>query len=141
MERLHDPRVRRWLAGYVWSLKDAMGLRDWIVHVVSYPPVSDERECHAVIHPEDGKHEATVKFDADFLDEDPEEQRYIVCHELIHCHLNQVQWQVEDDLPTLLGLSAHQAFFSSFTRNVETAVDSMARAWAELLPLPPERSA
>src|SRR5215213_9702402 len=65
-----------------------------------------------------------------FLDCKAEEQRHHVVHELVHCHVEAVFAIVRRTTP--------RRRFEPIRILAEYAVDSIARAWAETLPLPAE---
>lgn len=117
---------------YVRKVADAMGLRDWRLDVKGEPPEYAYAQCR----PTDGQRHAELRFGSDFEALEPERRRAIVVHELVHCHIAQLQWQVEKDLERHLGPSTDRVFFDSFRRNVEYAVDAIAEALAPHLPLP-----
>lgn len=122
---------------YIREMADLMGLRDWRFDLNYYPPTDDG--AFAEIAPDDGKQSATIRFGADFPTYDREQQRAIVVHELVHCHLDLIQQQARKDLPRLLGQPAYDAFFPSFVRGIERGVEGIAQAWAVTLPLPPKQ--
>lgn len=115
---------------YVREVADRMGLKDWLFHIHDEP--TESSEAAAEIYPTFGRKVATIHFSDRFLDDSPEAQREIVCHELIHCHFN-AACQVADRLEEVL----HEVFIME----IEYGVDGLASVIARGMPLPtaPER--
>lgn len=143
MRRVHDSAEREWIVEYIAELRDLMGLGHFTVTFQAYPPAEqDEVSTAAQIQIPDGKRDATIQVDPDFVDEPPEEQRETLVHELVHCHLADMGNMVYEDLKHPLGITAHAIFNDGFTRALEHATDAIAKAWAAQLPLPaPEHRA
>jgi hypothetical protein len=119
---------------YVRRLADMVGLCDWRFVVLEEAPA--DTDAVANVTPVAGRKYAEFRFRPDFFDDGPEERRATVLHELIHCHLAAISEQVRSDLLTHLGQATYDVFVAAFLRQLEYAVDGMAEAWAELLPLP-----
>jgi hypothetical protein len=112
---------------YVEDIAARMRLGHWRITIVDESPRDDG--TLASVHPWYGRHAATVRLSDGFLVEMPEEQRYVIIHELLHCHLAHLDKLIEDDLSTDAGRAYRLAN--------EYAVDSLAQAIAPFLPLPP----
>lgn len=125
-------RDRKALAHYIRWVADHLELRDWEFDLEREP---SEDDCWATVTPTYGKKHAAITVAANFRELAPYKQREIVVHELVHCHLAQVQSQVEDDLEEQLSKSTDAIFFAAFRRNVEYAVDGLSKALAEHFPL------
>lgn len=110
-----------------------MELRDWevIVAVGDLETPGAGAEVEVV----EGRKLARIVVDENFRGKAPDVQRYIVVHELVHCHLTPVQHQVEYDLEKELGRQADRLFSDGFRRNLEYGVDGLASAIAKHLPL------
>ena len=131
---------RQEVGNYVRGIADLMGLRDWEFRIDF--DAGDERESNianmvelAYVEPSYGRKLAHLHLHPDLRDMDPNQIRMIVAHEMVHCHLAAVQDQCEDDLEKVLGMYADILFHKAFRRNLEYAVDGIATAWAEMLPL------
>lgn len=139
-------RDRRALNTYIRYVADEMGLRDWTFTIRHGLGDEENDGTIARCQPVDGRRHATITFCSDFREHKLADQRNTVVHELIHCHLTLVQWQVERDLKGHLAPAAFTAFFDSFVRNVEHATDSLAGAVEAAVvvpkwPRPPKRKA
>lgn len=123
------------LASYVSDVARKMNLRDWELHVYSDPPEgSDAAGSYEAIY---GRKVAHLRFDPHLVNgSDMEELRHVVCHELVHLHLDPLLCMVETDLPGELSKSAHGLFLAGFLRHLEYAVDELAGAIAPRFPLP-----
>lgn len=80
------------LGHYVRYCADAMGLRDWSF-VLARRYLTDTSAI-ASIDITYGKREALIKIADDFRSLCDERIRESICHELIHCHLDQVEYIV-----------------------------------------------
>lgn len=121
------------LGRYVRDMADLMGLRDWTVGIASDPPEDDE--ANASVEVTFGRRYAMIKFSATWTERAPEEMRQTVVHELAHCHL----WSMNQricDLHNLLGTGTYEVMEKAYRENLELAIDAIAQAWAETLPLP-----
>lgn len=120
------------LGGYARELADRMGMRDWTVRVDAVPADDDNAgECRVTY----GQRRATLRVSADWATRAPDDLRNTICHELLHCHLEPVTWAINNgQVP--LGSTAFVIFEGAFRDAMELAVDGIATAWAETLPLP-----
>lgn len=121
------------LGEYVREMADLMGLRDWMMGIADDPPDNDD--ANAQVDVPYGRWWASIKFNPSWPERDPEDLRRTVAHELVHCHLWSMHQRV-CDLHDLLGSTVYQVLNKAFTENLEHAVDGIAYAWAESLPLP-----
>jgi hypothetical protein len=121
------------LGKYVRNMADLMGLRDWHLKLMNDPPDDPEAAaCCEVIY---GQKYALIRFHRDWTSADPEELRSTVIHELIHCHVEPMRWSV-NNVKHVVGTAMFEVIFDAFSDALEVAVDGMARAWAESMPLP-----
>lgn len=123
------------LAHYLRFMADQCGLRDWTVGVASDPP--DDPEANAKIDAPFGRRFAMIHFPDSWAQRDPDGFRQTIVHELIHCHL----WHIDQrkcDLHGVLGDKAYDLYHKAHHEALELAVDGMAMAFADLLPLPNE---
>lgn len=119
---------------YIRELADTMGLRDWTVGIAHDPPDAD-LECNAQVHIPTGRKMAMISFPPTWMDRDPGEFRQTVVHELLHCHFAPLGWTVEHTSP-VLGMASYTLHYNAHQNAEEVAIDSIALAWAETLPLP-----
>jgi hypothetical protein len=126
-------RDRKALGKYMRECADLMELRDWHLDLSHDPPAGDD-DAYASCEPIEGRRKAVFRFAADFRKQDPETQRMVVAHELVHCHLAMAQLQAEQDTYPL-GPAASSLFQATFRRNLEYGVDGLAHALAKHLPL------
>lgn len=124
-------RDRKALGEYCRDVADRIELRDWHIDL-SHEPAGDPAwatsECIF------GRRRVVLRFCEEFRSLTPDDQRNVVVHELVHCHLAALQSQLERDLERHLGLGADRVFFDSARRNLEYAVDGLASALAKHLP-------
>lgn len=131
-----NAKDRKALGEYVRDTADKLELRDWTFNVEHAAlPSEDGLSTLADVTCTDGRKLATVRVCENFRERDPEEQRHVIVHELVHCHLTQLQDQCESDLHSLIGRPADTVFELSFRRNLEYAVDALASALAKHQPL------
>lgn len=130
-------RDRKVLSEYVRWVADVIGLRDWTFELLPSEALEDTDggKTLASCATADGRRFAVIRFDRGFKDTSPTDQRDTVVHELVHCHLSNLQWQFENDLKVHLAPHVFMALNASFERNVELAVDALAGAIAKHLPL------
>jgi hypothetical protein len=121
------------LGRYLRSLADEMGLRDWIVGIADVPP--DVEDCNASITIPHGRQYAMVHMAPGWEERDVDSLRQTMVHELLHCHFAPLQW-VTDSTASTLGMAAFQILSSAHNTAEEVAIDTIAREWAESLPLP-----
>lgn len=119
------PRILRRLA-------DLMGLRDWTVEYEDEPLPDDGRlaTCSVAY----GRRCVVIAVSERFWMEDEREQRHALAHELVHVHVNSIAARVKSDVEGELGAPAFRIFWSGFTRDFESAVDSLANVIAPSLP-------
>lgn len=120
------------LVRYVREMADMMGLRDWMVGIADDPPPDD---ANAQVDVPFGRRCAMIRFSSAWSNRDPEELRQTVAHELVHCHI----WSLEQricDIASLVGSDTRNLAENVYRETMELAVDAIATAWAETLPLP-----
>lgn len=117
-------RRQRWTS-YIRQLADALHLRDWRIEVSEELPAGEN--SIASCQPVYGRKYAVIRLSEGFLNDDHDEQRHTVIHELLHCHTG----------PMNRLLEAEESFTASVRQTMEYMVDGLADAIAPLLPLPP----
>jgi hypothetical protein len=123
-----DPR-KQLFSPYVRQIADLMGLKDWIVHVGDGPPTASNANASTFLRY--GAKDALIKLSEDFLNDPPAHQRITIVHELIHLHLAPADGLITD----FLGDETDPRY-KAYWRMMEYAIDGLAVAWAETLPLP-----
>lgn len=123
------------LGEYVRSLADVMGLRDWHINLMHDPP--DDPEHAACVDVRYGRRVVNVHFHPSWAQNEPETLRSTCVHELLHCHLKPTEWAI-NNASGALGMVGFTILHGSYMDALEVAIDSMATAWAETLPLPIE---
>jgi hypothetical protein len=121
------------LGKYVREIADLVGLRDWVVGVADDTPDREDANAQACVP--FGRRAVMIKFSPGWADRDPDELRQTVVHELVHCHL----WSLDQricDLHGIIGSAAYEVLEKAHHENLEHAVDAIALAWSETLPLP-----
>jgi hypothetical protein len=115
------------------AVADQIGLRDWVIDF-DWDNPAGEGDGASVAWPEGRKH-AVIRMGVNFMEQEAQEQRYIVVHELTHCHFAQMQDTVEEDLQEHLATPTYHLFGKSFRRAFEYGIDATAHAIAEHMPL------
>lgn len=121
------------LSVYVRELADLMGLRDWTIQVEvgGDDLVGYAGRCNVPY----GQKFATIRLAPSWAKETWSELRNTCVHELIHCHMMPIRWSI-NNVQNHLSPSMFDMFTGSYTDFEELAVDGIATAWAETLPLP-----
>lgn len=119
------------LRTYVRNLADQLGLSNW---EIEFDEVPSTTAAGAFIR--DYMYRVTLRFAEDFRDTPPIEQITSVVHELLHCVLAGADNVVRVDLADSeqISLPAFTLLKTSYSRQSELAVESLARALAGFLP-------
>jgi hypothetical protein len=120
------------VAAYIERAQETLMLLDLTIKVTEEQAPED---TYADISVHDEAPEATIRLAHSFWTLSAEDQRRVLVHELLHCHLAALS-NLKDDLEKTLGLAAFELFAASFERAEERTVDKLARIIAPLLPLP-----
>lgn len=133
MTRKEFERTKR----YLRELADPMGLRDWSFHLGRIP-LEESSGNLATVQPTYGQRDAVIRLCIDFPTKSSDERRYILVHELLHCHLDRIMTPFRENRVVwrLLGSAAADVIDDQVRENIEHAVDAIAREWAPALPLP-----
>jgi hypothetical protein len=123
---------------YIRRVADMVGLTDWTFLVVIDDDCELDDDTGAHCHPIYGRRHARITLCADWHELDADAQRYIVCHELMHCHFAIPGALVCDDLGQHLSQSVYDTFTASFRREMEHGIDAVATVVALSVPLPSE---
>jgi hypothetical protein len=132
LKYLDDNRRAYWQA-YIDSLKEPMRVRDWGITLTEEFAAEDAGASVSVIY---GRNRANIQIAQDFDTYEPEEQRQMIVHELMHIHaqpMGSVLQRVTESR-TEAWLLLATAFHSEA---LEHMVDLMAEIVAAYVPLPP----
>lgn len=120
---------------YVEILQAAIGLAHW--HVIIYDdPHPRKPDVVAVVDPGEGQNLGELWLNDGALEEEPEDLRATIVHELLHLHQGHILHAI-DDLSGEFGTTAWNLWESGFRRELEYMTDALARVIAPHLPLPP----
>ena len=122
---------------YLRTLADGLGLRDWSFELAR-APLDPHSGNVATIVPTFGQREAVVTLCHDYPTKSPDYRRYVLVHELLHCHLDRIMTPFRENrvLWRLIGAAAADVIDDQVRENIEHAVDAIAREMAPHLPLP-----
>lgn len=129
-----NQKDRKVVGDYLRSCADAMELRDWHIDY-SREELDADGDAAADVDVLYGRKRARIRLRAGFKDLPREDQRHIVAHELVHCHVEVLLDMARNDLEQLLGKPADHVFWLSYKRQLELAVDGLTTAIAKHLPL------
>lgn len=132
------------LGEYLRWIADRMGLRDWRFEMIVQETISTDGGLAGkdttfitlgLCSPTPGQKKAWIYFAEELRNEKREVLREVVVHELVHCHLVDMYEFGRTGVLDELAQSAYNLFMFGFTQAWEHATDSIARAWAEEMPL------
>jgi hypothetical protein len=127
------------LYAYVRVLANTLGLTDWEIEV-------DDDAAHlpadtlARVNVPTGRRTARISLGAEYANCTPEDQRNTLVHELLHCHFDTVSDLAERTLRRQLGAAAWDVYEEAQELLLEQAIDAVAVAVGEFLPVPPAGS-
>lgn len=127
---MNDATHARWLA-YIHRIADAILLKDWTFTLERTGPESTTAEAQIFLCY--GMRRGDLSVPPKFFAQTPEEQRHLIVHELVHAHF--------EDLDEHVRLYTNEQegsgyFQQAYKREREVAVDTLAMALAQFLPLP-----
>ena len=120
--------------GYLRQLADRIGLKDWIIAVDRGEPVLPGALASVCVV--DGRKLAIVRLASGLAGCPAPEQRYVLVHELVHCHLDGTHRAI-DAVKEVIGTAAFTLLEAQHRLAVELATDAVAEVLAPSLPLPP----
>jgi len=127
-------RQQKALQRYVNELCPMLGISDWNAVVQQEPPENSGHDgAHRSIP---GTRTSTLRFGEKFFGFEPEYQREVVVHELLHCVFAPEQDQVRHVLPDYFKGPAGELFRDLWFQAHEYAIDTLAVAFGRRLPLP-----
>lgn len=118
---------------YVHKVQTHLGLSHWTIRRSEHTPADDEA---AVMEFTPLQYDCAIRIGRTFWNYTPDDQRYVVCHELIHAHLRQSNDAMESTSDAL-GVAAYSVLTKAYNTATEFAVDALARAFAPFVDLPP----
>lgn len=124
---------RRRLGEYVRWVADAIELRDWTFTINRALLVDDD--ALAKITCTYGRKLARIELTIHFWRAEPDEQRHIVCHELIHAHLQPTSWNL-NNIADHVSRREFAMLEDGHKDAIEFATDALAAALAKHMPLP-----
>jgi hypothetical protein len=115
-------------------LQPMLRLSDWTIKVV-WDKASDESEDeYATNTPMGDSRHCEVRFSKRFLELDNKEMNQVIIHELMHCHLFQLEDYSVDSVEEIAPKRISALFNIGHTKLVETSIDAIADAFTELVP-------
>jgi len=125
---------KRAVATQLQLLQPMLKLSDWTIKVV-WDKSSDESEDeYATNTPMGDSRHCEVRFSKRFLELDNKEMNQVIIHELMHCHLFHLEDYTVDSVEEIAPKRISSLFNIGHTKLVETAIDSIADAFTEVLP-------
>lgn len=126
-------RLQYW-SEYIHTLAHSIRLQDWNFILDEEPT---DVNVAANTTPVYGRRVVIIRLHSDWDNLfTAEEQRHTILHELLHLHHFMVGDLVERDLRSVLSKSTHELLSASFRRQTELMIDSLADAFAPMVPLP-----
>jgi hypothetical protein len=126
----------QWEAEAKWIRKmaDAMRLADWEFTIRK---AQADADADADIEVTFGKRHASIRYGAEYWTYDQDKRRYIIAHELLHCHLDEIDTLI-NDLEQAVGVGFFNFLRQQYRVAEEHAVDVIAHLMAPHLPKAPE---
>lgn len=121
------------LAGYIAELQTALLLGHWRITVAQ--DASDVDAWADISVNSQASFTADLRISHDFWRQEPDRQREVLIHELLHLNSHQHD-AVVDNLEKPLGEIAWAVFSPQYEDATERAVDHLAKVLAQHLPLP-----
>lgn len=129
---MNDRQYQYW-NDYIDTLKDKLGLKDWIISISRDSP--ENRDSTADFEGVYGRKCATIRLGDNFFSQEPAAMRQTLVHEVLHAHTDPLRMDFHracDELPKKLRSWSQ----SQFLIDLEFVVDGLAEAIAQFLPLP-----
>ncbi len=127
-----DDAQHAFWTGYVRDLADSLGLKDWDISIwrdVTNSGIGGRITCVS------GRKQGCIELGHSFFQSSPDQQRHILIHELLHCHLDPIDTAIchakaHNDSETIAVLH------STVHTEIEFAVDGITAAIASRYPVP-----
>lgn len=123
----------RALANFIRMVADKLGLRDW-QFFLEQKFMIDPPDKLATTHIWGDSKTASLEFSKDFFELGPRMQVEIVCHELIHWHVEPGWRLVRAIAQDHMAPAAVDVFRTAFEQHMEFSVDAISCAWAREFP-------
>lgn len=125
---------KRAVTHHLLKLQPMLRLQDWTIKVIWDDQNDESDDCYATNTPQGDSHHCEVRFAKKFLELDNKEMTQVIIHELMHCHLFIIEDYTSDVVNEVAAVKTAKVFNIGFTKLIETSIDSIADAFAELLP-------
>lgn len=119
---------RVYLEQWVRRAADRMGLRDWAIQISRH--MSGQPNVWAESFLADHREDEWIALGKDFVEREPEAQRWTLVHELIHCHFQPVTRMAERLWENELGARTEATIDTAVSIVEERCIDRLARAIA-----------
>lgn len=126
-----DARKEKYIVSYLDKLIKAMRLSDWSI-IVEFS--KKDRNVFATLEQQPDQKRAILTLSQKFLELDSEDQRQTLVHEMIHCHLFNLHYQVEESFRVVATGKNQELFEVMLESEIEKATDGLADAFAHFLP-------
>jgi hypothetical protein len=128
-------KLDKWdaLEAYLATVQEALNLTHWRVSIAR--EASDVDAWADIQVTSQAAFTAELRVSHDWWSQSPERQREVMCHEVLHLNSHQTD-AVVDNLEKALGEIAWAIFSPQYEDATERAVDHIAKAVAQHLPLP-----
>ena len=127
------PAKRKSVVSYVASMQEVLRLLDWTIKLDWSNPCP--ADALAAITPMGSSRHATLALSPEFLLESPASRSQILLHELMHCHFFALAEASEAAMEAVAPKDTVKMFLAVNTGLVEMAVDTLADAFAPLVPV------
>lgn len=129
--RVWTPARREAVESYIAYLQDVLRLRDWTITVDWSKPTGKDAWA-TMTQMSDSKH-ATLRMSPEFTTTPPRLHGQILLHEMVHCHLFQMENLATTSVSALAGKEATALFSRAYTSANELVTDALADAFEPLV--------
>ena len=125
---------KRAVASQLHLLQPMLRLSDWTIKVVWDKASNESEDEYATNTPMGDSRHCEVRFSKRFLELDNKEMNQVIIHELMHCHLFQLEDYTVDSVDEIAPKKISALFNVGHTKHLETSIDAIADAFTEVLP-------
>jgi len=129
--RVWGPARREAVESYIAYLQSVLRLQDWTI-TIDWAKPSNKDALATITQMTDSKH-ATLRLSPEFTKEPPQLRGQILLHEMIHCHLFQMESLASTTVSVLTDKRATAVFNVAYTAANECATDAFADAFYSLV--------
>lgn len=129
--RVWTPARREAVESYIAYLQEVLRLRDWTITVDWSKPTGKDAWA-TMTQMSDSKH-ATLRLSPEFTTTPPRLHGQILLHEMVHCHLFQMENLATTSVSALAGKEATTVFSRAYTSANELVTDALADAFEPLV--------